>query len=288
MRIFGLALSAMGLSWVLSSCLSLAAEHPIVIPSLTPVLDVRSILWSNDFAQEDWQSPWEIQDDKQWGEQNRRVVTRENEGAGNGDRFPQFLRVYYPQGSASPTVHRETAAPLGGTQFYAKLGIAPQDGLRLSYYVRFSENFDFVKGGKLPGLYGGTGNNGGDIPDGEDGFSTRFMWRSGGEGEVYAYLPTSREHGTSIGRGDWSFRPQTWYRLEQEVTLNQPGQSNGRLRVWVEGQLVLDRTDLSFRSTEDLKIEGILFSTFFGGSDRTWATPEDVYADFAEFVVTAP
>jgi hypothetical protein len=280
----------MGLAWVISNCLSFAANAPIALPSPAPALEVQTILWSDDFAQENWQTSWQILDDKQWGASNRRVVSAQTVSAqtvsAQTGNFSQFLRVQYPQGSASPTVHRESNAPLGGTQFYARLGIPPQDTLRLSYSVRFSENFDFVKGGKLPGLYGGTGNNGGDIPDGEDGFSTRYMWRSGGEGEVYAYLPSSQEQGTSLGRGNWRFRPQTWYRLEQEVSLNQPGQSNGRIRVWIDGQLVLDQTDLTFRTTETLKIEGILFSTFFGGSDRTWATPTDVYADFAGFRVT--
>jgi hypothetical protein len=238
----------------------------------------RPLLWSSDFSQ-DW-SHWQIQDRDNWGEENRTIIA-------GGDRFPRILRVRYPGGSASPTVHRETDAPLGGTQFYAQLGLPTQDSLRLSYYVRFSEDFDFVKGGKLPGLFGGIGNTGGEIPEGDDGFSTRFMWRRSGDGEVYAYLPTSEEHGTSIGRGSWSFRPDTWYHLEQEVTLNQPGMTNGRIRVWVNDRLMLERNDLIFRSTETLKIEGILFSTFFGGSDRSWATPNDAFADFADFKVMA-
>jgi hypothetical protein len=280
-RWLALLLSTTGLSWALQSCaFTLAADRSLPAPSTAT--SPASALWANDFSQSDWQTPWQIQEDKRWGDENRSVISTP------GDRFPQILRVRYPRNSASPTVHRTTAAPLGGTQFYAKLGLFPQDSLRLSYYVRFSENFDFVKGGKLPGLFGGTGNNGGDIPDGEDGFSTRFMWRSDGEGEVYAYLPTSREHGTSIGRGSWSFRPNTWYHLEQEVTLNHPGEANGRLRVWVDNQIIFDRSDLTFRSVETLQIEGILFSTFFGGGDRTWATPHDVYADFADFTVTAP
>lgn len=75
--------------------------------------------------------------------------------------------------------------------------------MRLSYAVRFSSNFNFVLGGKLPGLYGGIGNTGGNIPDGTDGFSTRYMWGRNGVGEVYAYLPTSQQYGTGIGRGNW-------------------------------------------------------------------------------------
>jgi hypothetical protein len=277
-------LGTSGLFWSLCSCTpvtfaadddraSLIRQSP---PSST--ISDRPILWSSDFSQ-DW-SHWQIQDIDNWGEENRSII------AGD-DRFPRILRVRYPGGSASPTVHRETDAPLGGTQFYAQLGLPTQDSLRLSYYVRFSENFDFVKGGKLPGLFGGMGNTGGEIPDGEDGFSTRYMWRRSGDGEVYAYLPTSEQHGTSIGRGSWSFRPATWYHLEQEVTLNQPGVANGRIRVWVNDRLVLQQNDLMFRSVETLKIEGILFSTFFGGGDRSWATPNDAFADFADFKVMA-
>jgi hypothetical protein len=268
--------------WAVCSCTPLiAADDDRASTNQSPpasLIAAPPVLWSSDFSQN--LSNWQIQEEGNWGEANRTII------AGD-DRFPHILRVRYPSGSASPTVHRQTDAPLGGTQFYARLGLPAQDSLRLSYFVRFSENFDFVKGGKLPGLFGGIGNTGGNIPDGDDGFSTRFMWRRSGEGEVYAYLPTSEEHGTSIGRGSWSFRPDTWYRLEQEITLNQPGQSNGRVRVWVDDRLLLERSNLMFRSVETLKIEGILFSTFFGGSDPSWATPDDAFADFADFKVTA-
>ncbi|NET48353.1 MAG: hypothetical protein F6K09_06420, partial [Merismopedia sp. SIO2A8] len=123
------------------------------------------------------------------------------------------------------------------------------------------------------------------IPDGTNGFSTRFMWRKDGEGEVFAYLPNSSDFGTSIGRGSWRFQPGKWHHIEQEVVLNDPGRENGRIRVWLDGEQVLDREDLIFRSTSELKIEGIFFSTFFGGGDKSWATPKDVYIDFADFSV---
>lgn len=200
--------------------------------------------------------------------------------------FNKVLRVRYPNGSASPTVTRNTGAPVGGAQFYANLGLEPQDSLHLRYYIRFSETFDFVKGGKLPGLSGGTVHSGGRIPDGTNGFSTRFMWRRNGDGEVYAYLPTSVKSGTSIRRGSWRFQPGRWYALEQEVALNTPGQRNGRIKVWVDGRLVLDEGNLVFRTVDTLKIEGVFFSTFFGGDDPTWATPKDTYVEFAKFAVS--
>ncbi|KAK4055400.1 hypothetical protein OIO90_003238 [Microbotryomycetes sp. JL221] len=60
----------------------------------------------------------------------------------------------------------------------------------ISYEVAFEKDFDFVKGGKLPGGYGGEqteGCTGGD--QSAACFSLRLMWREKGAGEVYAYIP---------------------------------------------------------------------------------------------------
>jgi hypothetical protein len=152
--------------------------------------------------------------------------------------------------------------------------------------VRFQPDFDFVKGGKLPGLYGGTVTGGQEIPDGTNGFSTRYMWRAGGEGEVYAYLPTSDEHGTSLGRGCWAFTPGRWTAIQQRVQLNTPGETDGQVTVWQDGKQVFSRGGLEFRTTEQLRIDGLFFSTFFGGGDTSWATPVDQYADFAAFTIS--
>lgn len=240
-----------------------------------------NLLWWSSFDETNWQQQWGTSKRKDWGLENIAVIPDPT------GKFQKVLRVNYPARSASPTVARKYKAPLGGCQFLADLNLKPRDTLRLSYYVRFSENFDYRKGGKLPGLFGGDSNSGGDTPNGTDGFSTRFMWRKNGAGELYAYLPTSDKYGTSIGRGQWRFRPGVWYRLEQEVRLNQPGRQDGQVRVWLDGKQVLNQEGLSFRSTDQLKIDGIFFSTFFGGNDPSWATRKDVYIDFADFTVAA-
>ncbi|MGH3565553.1 MAG: polysaccharide lyase [Pseudonocardia sp.] len=193
-----------------------------------------------------------------------------------------MVRVFYPAGSASRRAEGED----GGMQVYMRLPDDPVDELYLQYYVRFPPDFDFVKGGKLPGLYGGTVTGGQNIPDGTDGFSTRYMWRRGGDGEVYAYLPTSEKHGTSLGRGCWYFTPGRWTAIQQRVRLNTPGEADGEMTVWQDGWQVLTQTGLTFRTTDDLKIDGLFFSTFFGGGDTSWASPDDQYADFAAFAVS--
>jgi hypothetical protein len=276
------ALVYLGLS--LSGCdrplLNAQTATPAPNPQVTYNATNTSLVWSDGFQTSDWMQHWSFRKNGDWGLKN---ITAH---ATPRDKFSNVLRVRYPAGSASPMVTRKTGAPVGGAQFFADLGMQPQNALRLSYYLRFSKNFNFVKGGKLPGLFGGTVNDGRKIPDGTNGFSTRYMWRKDGDGEVYAYLPTSSEHGTSIGRGNWRFKPGNWHHVEQEVILNQPGKKDGRIRVWVDGKQVLAKDKLTFRSTDKLKIEGIFFSTFFGGGTPAWATPKDVYVDFADFSVS--
>ena len=244
-------------------------------------LDIAvSPVWVSDLSNSDWMNAWQPRSDKSWGFDNLELV------ADADGPFKHLLRVHYPAGSASPSVSRQTNVPVGGAQFYGDLFLPAQPQLRLSYYVRFADGFDFVKGGKLPGLFGGVGASGGTIPNGVDGFSSRLMWRRNGQGEVYAYLPNSDTYGTSIERGAWLFQPGIWYKLEQEIRLNTPDLADGQIRLWVNDTLVIEQTDLRFRTTDSLQIDGIFFSTFFGGGDPSWATPQDTYIDFAEFAVT--
>jgi hypothetical protein len=196
------------------------------------------------------------------------------------------VRVRYPAGSASPTVARGTGAPLGGAQALISLPHGARDAVRLRYFVRFPEGFDFVKGGKLPGLFGGSVWSGGRVPDGTNGFSTRYMWRADGDGEVYLYVPACPRYGLSINRGGWRFKAGIWQLLEQEVRMNNVGERDGVLRVLVDGKLIFDLNDIEFRTTHVLNIEGIAFSTFFGGGDASWATPRTVNIDFCGIEVS--
>jgi hypothetical protein len=127
--------------------------------------------------------------------------------------------------------------------------------------------------------------SGGRVPDGTNGLSTRLMWRSGGAGELYAYLPSSERVGTSFERGAWHWQPGHWHTIVESVSLNDPGGENGSIRVVVDERAVVELSDVVFRTTSTLMIEGIFFSTFFGGSDTSWASPRDQHVDFAGFCV---
>src|SRR4051812_23007748 len=205
---------------------------------------------------------------------------------GQGPGGTRAVRVDYPAGSASARSASLDGSSYGGAQAYLLLPYGPVDAAMLSYCLRFPAGFDFVKGGKLPGLFGGTVTSGRRIPDGTDGWSTRYMWRRGGAGEVYAYLPSSVAHGTSLGRGAWSVATGRWECLAQTVVLNTPGRSDGRISVSVDGRQVFAAGGLVFRTTAALRIDGVFFSSFFGGGDPSWASPRDQFADFARISVT--
>jgi len=196
------------------------------------------------------------------------------------------LRVIYPAGSASQRAENDDDTADGGAQAYLTLSSGPLDDAWLAYDLRFPAGFRFVKGGKLPGLFGGTVTSGQQIPDGTDGFSTRYMWRTEGAGEVYAYLPSSVAHGTSIGRGQWTWPTGRWAHVVQHVHLNSPGAEDGTVDVWLDSQPVLHQDHLRYRTVPTLRIDGLFFSTFFGGGDATWASPTTQHADFANFVLS--
>lgn len=192
------------------------------------------------------------------------------------------MRVRYPMGSINPG---HAAAPVGGAGFHWTEGPGAEARC-LSYRVRFSPGFDFALGGKLPGLAGGEAPRGCGAAELARGFSARLMWRAQGAGELYLYAPDRAARcGDSLGRGAWHFVPMRWADIAQEVILNRPGAADGVVRIWVDGRRVLERRDLMLRETAEVRVNGVLFATFFGGNDPRWASPRDQWADFKDLTL---
>ncbi|EGG08263.1 family 14 polysaccharide lyase [Melampsora larici-populina 98AG31] len=172
------------------------------------------------------------------------------------------MQVLYPKGSANPD-RRNSASPIGGIGFYASpLDLSKATNVSLYYSVFFPSNFDFNKGGKLPGLYGGgTGCSGGVESD--ECFSTRLMFRTNGTGELYLYAPKGRqvpslcqtpplsdcnaEYGYSIGRGAWNFTRGGWTNVRQDIWLNNGEENDGGFNIWINGQLALHSDQVYYR-----------------------------------------
>jgi len=208
----------------------------------------------------------------------------------NSTNKDPVLTILYPAGSYSNNT--------GGTTFSTYYNDSSSTGFRtmqISYQVAFESGFQFVKGGKLPGLRGGVdrGCDGGSNSD--TCFSTRFMWRTNGEGEAYVYTQGQKTlcqqsnvrcsdfgYGTSISRGSFSFVAGAWNQVDMVVGLNNPvARSNGYITVYYNGALAINQTGMQIRSNSAVQnIQGMFFSTFFGGGDSSWESPSDQHTYF--------
>ena len=174
----------------------------------------------------------------------------------------------------------------------------PARSMRLSYEVFFGSDFDPIKGGKLPGLFlGPPGASGGRHVT--DGASCRIMWRRNNVGvdvdvegsfmaEAYVYVATTQHpsyyqipgmvvapiDGTSLWRGLVNFNKGQWNKIDILLTANTAtsgiADANGCLNLTINN--VSKSFDKLIFTTTASSITGITFTTFFGGSDESWAT----------------
>jgi len=204
------------------------------------------------------------------------------------------IDVNYPAGSYKPS-----ASPQGGFGLYTNHRVTT--GAILKYGVFFPAGFNFVKGGKLPGLYGGKRACTGGDPA-VDCFSTRLMWRDSGKGELYLYANREAQdpaicqmpgnycnptYGWSLNTGAFTFRTGEWTNVEEHVTLNTPGQRNGKLAIIINGREVIRYNNIVFRTAQypNMVIDGLDVETFFGGGSPDWATPTRQNTKFREFIL---
>jgi len=217
-----------------------------------------------------------------------------------GSKAPSgpVLQVQYPAGSFQNN-------NVGGAQLYALWNSSgsPFQSMLVTYEVAFDSGFDWVKGGKLPGLRGGPDPDtcsGGDPATGANCFSSRVMWRTNGQGEVYAYvlqdnnicndsgLQCNDQFGISMNRGSFSFASGQWNRVTMLVRLNSPNDvANGQVVLYFNDVHTIEHDDIHYRTSNVITTGGLYFSTFFGGGDSSWATPTLTHTYFRNFQMFA-
>lgn len=201
------------------------------------------------------------------------------------------LRVFYPATCLGPT---GTGGALAcGAQWRSHFG-GTRDTLMLRYRVFFPKGFEWVKGGKLPGLCGSQCNTGGNAPTGTDGWSTRIMWRSNAQLTLYLYYPgQSGTYGTDLLFKDstgktLSVPTGVWHELVTKISLNTPaatgaGKSDGRVQAWFNGKIAVDSGGFRFRDRDTMHVNQFYFSTFYGGSTPDFSPPSDNRIFFDDF-----
>jgi len=172
------------------------------------------------------------------------------------------------------------------------------DTLYLRYYSKYESTFDITgsshNGGGISAHYFVNGNATPGVPaNGTNKFLVEFEnWRgetttaSPGEQNVYIYHPAQRsaygDHFFPDGRvmpntslpGDFGtefvVRPNLtpelgrWYSYEVMLHANTPGQRDGRVTCWIDGEIVADFPNLRLRDIASLKIDRFNLSLHFG------------------------
>ncbi|MFE7607309.1 polysaccharide lyase [Streptomyces celluloflavus] len=245
--------------------------------------------WSGQFSgygSGAWKKSWGVASSGAWGSSQLKGV-KDASAPGDGSA----LQVTYGAGSSANSCS-DCPNP-GGGQFYTQLGaigrsdLAKSATLDLKYGLKLPAGFDFGKGGKLPGLYGGKigaesgGNHG-------RGWSTRYMFRAKShpdDGEVYLYTPTNSGptgYGVDVGLGSWRWLADGgWHTVEQLVN-----RTTGDVTVWYDGKQALVAKGTA-SGISGIDFGGVFFSTFFGGHDTSWGPKKTERAEFADFSLSA-
>lgn len=176
--------------------------------------------------------------------------------------------------------------------FKKQWGAEPEE-IHFRYYLRLASDWAPHRGGKFPGISGtyGKAGWGGRPAHGDDGWSARGLFEGVQDGGTpigfYCYHADMKgkygENWRWNHAGNGILKPNQWYCIEQYAKLNTPGQKDGILKAWVDGELAFEKKDVCMRHVDDLKIEAIWMNLYYGG---TWTAPSDMHLFVDEVVIS--
>lgn len=213
-----------------------------------------------------------------------------------------MLKVKYPANAyGTSTSGLQMRIPL-------TTGSTAQSERYLEYTMKLEPGFDdgfqtdtHGRGGKLPGLCGGSCPTGGK--QATDGFSARLMFRNKNPNLSYKYAPQGklwlvsylyynnlteqyRRLADAAGNDVLLTIGQT-YTIRERVKMNTGDNPDGELQIWVNGVEVCNYRDITWalnRSTP-VYVDCFYFSTFFGGGDASWSPNTDSFISYDDIKV---
>jgi hypothetical protein len=221
-------------------------------------------------------------------------------------------RISVQDGALRFAIKRNASGLGSGAAFRANpRRVFPSDSCSLSYSVFFPPNFDFVKGGKLPGVC--FGSKGRECSTGgkwsKDAGSFRVMFREKGAAIGYVYMAlgsptntmnqqsaefkavakTTRKTGINLWHNprNPTFRmlAGSWNAVLVQIRLNSPSSRDGWLSMTINGKTM--RLDgLTFRTSSSVRVDTLNFVTFLGGSGKEWESKVDSYILFKDVIVS--
>ncbi|SEV81222.1 polysaccharide lyase [Natrinema salifodinae] len=157
------------------------------------------------------------------------------------------------------------------------------ESMYASYWLYLDETFQPATDGKLPGFagrYANTDREGGwgsRVTTGTNGWSARGVFDApDGNGEIpignYVYHVGMDSYGTHAW-WDVSLETGRWYKIDQYIELNTPGENDGVLQGWVNQNRVYNSSDWRWRDTDEIGIQEFWCNFYHGNDDPA---PQDM------------
>lgn len=232
-----------------------------------------NVIVFTDFESDRWR--------KHWSGGNRETVSVVIEDRKRGFQSLQnkALRIKVPKGE-----HYGASIEY---KFKERMGSEPEE-VYFRYYLRFGNDWDPARGGKLPGIGGtyGRAGWGGRPSNGRNGWSARgqFGGQKAGKTPIGFYCYHADMRGKYGNTWTWGknglgyLDNDRWYCLEQYVRMNTPGKNDGILRGWVDGRLAFEKTNIRMRDLRNLKVECIWINIYHGGT-RSAESDDHLFID---------
>lgn len=218
----------------------------------------------------------------------------------------QGVRITYKKGKyASDSGAQMRANPFNSL---------PADRATLSYQIYIPNDFPWGKVGKLGpgfcvGLQSGQCSTGGNWQN--DSGSLRVTWDGRTKGaQPYVYIPLQVGDGSvkkAVAAQSAEFQKESqvtaagvhiyhknplpieagkWNAVQIQLSLNTPGKNNGSVTIAVNGK-TKTMSNMLWRMSSKMRITDVLFSSFFGGGDASFAASRDTYMIFRNFTFAA-
>ncbi|MEL7303825.1 MAG: polysaccharide lyase, partial [Pseudomonadota bacterium] len=200
----------------------------------------------------------------EWGfQQHGNLVVDANVPGGTA------MTVSLPSGAKKGGTPRTPGSGLGFDWNPRVLGDATSGCL--SYEVFLPRDWSYNASGILPGLYGGPKgfSSTSNVPG---TFEARVGWSFGPRLGVNIY------RGGEGGKARVGTQPARyhvpqgrWVQIMQEIKLNDPGQANGLLRLWVDGEIRIDIPSVRYYAgKQQPRILGVVGDTHYGDPRSAW------------------
>lgn len=200
---------------------------------------------------------------REWGVLQRSRVVQAN------DKKASFLQValgpMQPKAGAEEDVDEAAEPERDGVGFiWQPSNMTGSKSACLSYRLFIPKDFSFDKQGTLPALFALPETDNVDTPQPEVGFISRLGWQRGGG--LGVELRSSTSPGQWLLPRRWFWPQNTWVEVEQEIVLNTPGKANGLIRIFANGELVLEERGLNLGAQPDLSLSGVVSDIGYHGT----------------------